>query len=265
MRLALVVIEEHAGRAVHLRDDDALGAVDDEGAVHGHERNVAHVDVLFLDVLDRLRAGLFVDIEHDEAQRHLERRGIGHAALTALVDVVFRRLELVAHEFKLRGVGKIRDRKYRLEDRLQTLVGTSAVRLLHQQELVVGCLLNLDEVRHLRHFLNFSEKLANSFATGERLSHRALLLHRIVRAGATLRKAAIQSRPSGQASGAMCAPRSGPPGRCAVRRFRAIAPESPESICRYAASVITQILAIPGLRCLESPVFPHNSLSSAVT
>jgi hypothetical protein len=31
--LALVVIEEHAGRAVHLRDDDALGAVDDEGAV----------------------------------------------------------------------------------------------------------------------------------------------------------------------------------------------------------------------------------------
>ena len=33
MALALVVIEEHAGAAVHLRDDDALGAVDDEGAV----------------------------------------------------------------------------------------------------------------------------------------------------------------------------------------------------------------------------------------
>jgi DNA-directed RNA polymerase beta subunit len=31
--LALVVVEEHARRAVHLRDDDALGAVDDEGAV----------------------------------------------------------------------------------------------------------------------------------------------------------------------------------------------------------------------------------------
>src|SRR6185295_13379326 len=37
VRLALVVIEEHAGRTVHLRDDDALGAVDDEGAVVGHE------------------------------------------------------------------------------------------------------------------------------------------------------------------------------------------------------------------------------------
>jgi hypothetical protein len=66
----------------------------------GHERHVAHVDVLLLDVLDRLGAGLLVDIEHDQAQRHLERRGIGHAALAALVDVVFRRLELVADEFE---------------------------------------------------------------------------------------------------------------------------------------------------------------------
>ena len=107
MGLALVVVEEHAGRAMHLRDDHALGAVDDEGAVVGHERDVAHVDILLLDVLDRLGAGLLVDIEHDEAQRHLERRGIGHAALAALVDVVFRRLELVLDEFEHRGVGKI--------------------------------------------------------------------------------------------------------------------------------------------------------------
>ena len=75
MGLAAVVVEEHAGRAVHLRDDDALGAVDDEGAVHRHERHVAHIDVLLLDVLDRAGAGLLVDIEHDQAQRHLERRG----------------------------------------------------------------------------------------------------------------------------------------------------------------------------------------------
>ena len=58
MALALVVVEEHAGAAVHLRDDDALGAVDDEGAVVGHERHVAHVDVLLLDVLDGPGLGL---------------------------------------------------------------------------------------------------------------------------------------------------------------------------------------------------------------
>ncbi len=174
MGLALVVIEEHARRAVHLRDDDALGAVDDEGAVVGHERNVAHVDILLLDVLDRLGAGLLVDIEHDEAQRHLERRRIGHAALAALVDVVFRRLELVLDEFEHRRVGKIRNREHRLEDGLQALVGPAADRFLHQQELVIGRLLNLDEVRHLCDFLDFPEKFANALATGERLRCHSL-------------------------------------------------------------------------------------------
>ena len=100
MRLALVVIEEHAGRTMHLRDDDALGAVHDERAVIGHQRDVAHVDVLLLDVLHGAGAGLLVDIEHDQPQRHLQRRGIGHAALAALVDVIFRRIEFVADEFE---------------------------------------------------------------------------------------------------------------------------------------------------------------------
>src|SRR5476651_601269 len=45
MGLALVVVEEHAGRTVHLRDDDALGAVDDEGAVHGQEQDVYMGDI----------------------------------------------------------------------------------------------------------------------------------------------------------------------------------------------------------------------------
>ena len=171
MGLALVVIEEHAGRAVHLRNDHALGAVDDEGAVVGHERNVAHVDILLLDVLDRTRAGLLVDIEDDEAQRHLERRGVSHAALTALVDVVFRRLEFVFDELELRRIGKIGNREDRFEDGLQALVGTPADGLLHQQELVIRCLLNLDEVRHLRHFFDFPEKLPYALATGKRLRH----------------------------------------------------------------------------------------------
>ena len=153
MRLAAVVVEEHAGRTVHLRDDDALGAVDDEGAVRRHERHVAHVDVLLLDVLDRLGAGLLVHIEHDQAQLHLERRREGHVALLALVDVVFRRLELVAHELERRAAGEIRDREHRLEDGLQALVVRTAARgLLDHQEVVIGALLNLDEVRHLRDF-----------------------------------------------------------------------------------------------------------------
>ncbi len=179
MGLALVVIEEHAGRTMHLRDDDALGAVDDEGAVHGHERDIAHVDVLLLDVLDGLGAGFFVDIEHDQAQRDLERRRIGHAALAALVDVIFRRFELIADEFQHRGAGEIRDREHRAEHRLQALVEPAADGFIDHQELVIGRLLNLDEVRHLCDFLDVSEELANAFATGEcLLRHRGLSFRR---------------------------------------------------------------------------------------
>src|SRR5262249_31475177 len=191
MRLALVVVEEHARRAVHLADDHSLGAVDDERTVVGHERNVAHVDILLLDVLDRTRAGFLIDIEHDQPQRDLERSRIGHATLTALVDVILRRLELVLDEFEHRGAGKIGDREHRFEHGLQPRIGPPADRLLHQEKLVVGRLLNLDEVRHLRDFLDLPEKLTNALATSKCLRCHLASLCRTVGTGTTLRKAAI--------------------------------------------------------------------------
>src|ERR1700722_14818235 len=175
MALALVVIEEHAGAAMHLRDDDALGAVDDEGAVRGHERHIAHVHVLLLDVLDRLRLGLGIDVEHDEAQRHLERRREGHATLAAFVDIIFRRFVLILDELEMSGVGEVLDREHRLEDRLQALGWTAALRRLHQQELLIRGLLDFDQVRHLADFLDVPENLANALAASECLRHVAPL------------------------------------------------------------------------------------------
>src|SRR5262249_36256017 len=46
------------------------------------------------------------------------------------------------------------------------------------QELVVGRLLNLDEVRHLGHFLDLAEELSDPLATGKRLRHCVLSLRR---------------------------------------------------------------------------------------
>ena len=97
VRLAAVVIEEHARAAVQLRDDDALGAVDDEGAVVGHQRQFAEIDLLLADVLDRLLgAGSFL-VEHDQAHLDAQRRGVGEAAELALLDVEHRLAEPVAH------------------------------------------------------------------------------------------------------------------------------------------------------------------------
>ena len=87
---------------MQLADDDALGAVDDEGTVLGHQRDFAEVDLLLLHVADRLRAGLLVLVPDDQADDDLDRRGVGHAALVALVDVVLRLLQVVADELQRR-------------------------------------------------------------------------------------------------------------------------------------------------------------------
>ena len=169
MGLALVVVEEHARRTVHLRDDDALGAVDDEGAVHGHEGHIAHIDILLLDVLDRFRAGVGIDIEHDQAQSHFQRRGDCDAALTAFVDVIFRRFEFIFDEFEERRVGEVRNRENRFENRLQSFIRAAALRLIDQEELVIGSFLNFDQIRHFRDFADMPEELANTLTASERL------------------------------------------------------------------------------------------------
>ena len=102
--------EEHAGRTVQLADDHALGAVHDERAVLGHQRNVAEEDFLFLDVADGAVAGFGVLLENREAHGDLERRGVRHAALLALAHVILqlqadRVAALVAEVGSVRVVG----------------------------------------------------------------------------------------------------------------------------------------------------------------
>ena len=115
--LAAVMVEQDARRTVHLADDDALGAVDDEGAVARHQGHVAHVDVLLLDIDDRLGLGVGIDFEGGEAQRDAHRRGIGQPALAALVGVILGIFEDIFVEVEMRGAGEILDR----EDRAQGL------------------------------------------------------------------------------------------------------------------------------------------------
>ena len=153
------MVKQHTRRTVHLRHDNALGAVDDEGAVLGHERHVAHVDVLLLDIEDRTGFGFGIDLEHDQAQRDLHRGGIGDPALTALGGVVLRILKLVMHEVEFAGAGEIANR----EDRTQGLFQARNIARgrIRPQELVIRFALDLDQVRHLHHFVDVAEDLAD--------------------------------------------------------------------------------------------------------
>ncbi len=73
---------------MELRDDDALGTVDDERAVLAHQRNVAEEDFLLLHVAQALDAGLGVLVVDLEADGDLQRCRVGHAALFALRLVI---------------------------------------------------------------------------------------------------------------------------------------------------------------------------------
>src|SRR5690606_3723211 len=101
----------HARRTHQLRDDDALGAVDDEGATLRHEREVAHEDRLALD----LTGGVVDELRGDE-----QRGRVGEVLLLALVRRVLRRLEAVVREGQRHRGAEVLDRGDLLEDLLET-------------------------------------------------------------------------------------------------------------------------------------------------
>ena len=76
--------EEHAGAAVQLADDHALGAVDDEGAAVGHDRQVAEVDFTVLALLEAPVA-LVILVELVQTDADLQRSGHGGTTLDAFI------------------------------------------------------------------------------------------------------------------------------------------------------------------------------------
>ena len=162
MGLALVVIVEDARAAVQLADHDALGTVDDEGTVVRHERDLAEKDLLLLDVADGLRAGVLVGIPDDQAHGDLDRRGEGHATLTALVDIILGLVERIADELDGRRFREVLDRKNALEHALKAYVLAFLDRNILLQKLFIALLLDVDEVRNIDDLADLGEALACS-------------------------------------------------------------------------------------------------------
>ena len=160
---AAIMVEQYARRTVHLRYDNALCAVDEERAVVRHERHVAHVNVLLLDIQNRTRFGVGVDLEHDQAQRHLHLRRVGDPALTAFLDVVFGVFEFVMNEIEFRGSGKIADRENAAQRFFEARYITD--RRVGAQELLVTFALHLDQVGHVDNFVDVTEDFADAFLT----------------------------------------------------------------------------------------------------
>src|SRR5690606_13462563 len=181
--LAAVVLEEHAGRTVQLRHDDALGTVDDEGAGGGHERNFAHVHFLFLDILDLLGGGLA--IENHQAHLGAKRAGEGQAALLAFLDVEGRLAELVLDELQA-CVARVRDDgEDGVESGLEALNTTLRCGQVDLQELGVRLKLGGQQERYVQYGRAFRKTLANALLLGIRVGHESSNVKAIVKSQKT--------------------------------------------------------------------------------
>ena len=136
-----------------LGDDDTLRAVDDKGAAVGHELEIAHEDLLLLDLF-----GLLVP----QTDADLQRGGIGGIPLLALDDAVFRGvLQRVIQEGQFQVAGIVRNGAHIFEDGAQPLV----------QEPLIGFLLDFNEVWHLQDFIRPGKALAD-LLTAAKVFHR---------------------------------------------------------------------------------------------
>jgi len=169
--LALVVAEEHPGRPVELVDDDPLGPVDDERAVLGHHRDLTEVHLLLLHVPDAAGARGLVHVPHHEPHRDLERPGVGHAPLEALLHRVTRLTQLVLHELQGRRLREVLDGEHALEHPLQAHVAPLLGRHVGLEEPGVGLPLDLDQVGDPDHGLDFVELPAEPSVVGHGIRH----------------------------------------------------------------------------------------------
>ena len=101
-RLVAGLVEIDTGRPDQLADDDPLGAVDDEGALLGHHREVAHEHRLALDL-----AGVVVD----ELGRDEQRGRVRHVLVFALVDRGLDLVEARVGERQRHRSGEVLDRR----------------------------------------------------------------------------------------------------------------------------------------------------------
>ena len=159
-RRGLAGIEEDSGRAVKLRHDDPLGPVDDEGSILGHDRDFPEIDLLLLHVTDRVSAAVAGVVPDDQANRHLDRRRIGHPTLQAFLDVVLWLLQSVRHELELSRVVEVSDRKYRVEDRLQANVFPLLRIHVGLQKSLKGAILNVDQIWNIDHSIDIRKALS---------------------------------------------------------------------------------------------------------
>ena len=144
--------EEYPGRAVELRDDDALRTIYDEGPSIRHVGDVAQEDIL-----NRRVKVLVVGIRTGELELCLEGHTIGQPTAKAFLNGVLRRIDIVVEEFEDEVIARIGNREVLVEDAVESFALTRLGSCVQLEEVAEGLQLDLEEVWELQGVLDRGE------------------------------------------------------------------------------------------------------------
>ncbi|MNG91229.1 hypothetical protein D3C79_501360 [compost metagenome] len=149
-----------------LRYDNPLSTVDHKGAVFGHERNLAHIDFLFLDVFDRtFRSFALIDYQ---AQFYAQRCRVRHTTDLALFDVEHRLTKTVANVLQLRIATVALDRENRTECGFKAVLPFWVL----LDKLLERVKLDRKEIWYVQNLWTLTKILTNTFFLGIGVNHR---------------------------------------------------------------------------------------------
>ena len=156
-------LEVHARRTDELRDNDALGAVNDEGATGGHEREIAHEDGLRLN---------FARVVVHELGGHVHGCRVGVILSLRFFNGVLRSFQAVIAERKRHGASHVFNRRDLLENFFKTgdirnIYASSSLCGIHacfpcivSQQPVKAFGLQAEQIRCLQRLAELSERNA---------------------------------------------------------------------------------------------------------
>ena len=163
MTLALVMAEQHARRAVKLRDHDTLRTIDDEAAGRSHQGNVSKEDFLLLDQLDLV---CFATV-NDEPNCHVQWCGIRRASRNTVLYIKRRLIDSVVDVFQVSSLGCIFNGENRLKSGVQTNLLSIIGRNVCLEELAVRVSLDCQEIVQFYWIRKTTEVLSNTFFLSE--------------------------------------------------------------------------------------------------
>ena len=161
MRLAAVVVKEHARGTVQLGNNYTLGTVDYEGTVFSHQGDFTHVDFLLFDVLDRFVRRFFV--ENDQTNFYPQRYGVRYATQHAFFDIKCRLAQAITDVLQRSIAGVADDRENGFEGRMQAHVAELIFSRSRLQEFTIRIQLDCQEIRHIHDVRQLAKVLADTF------------------------------------------------------------------------------------------------------